>query len=568
MPLTDPTDPDQFMAQRQQQQAAPLDPDAFMAGRGSHATVSTSRGGRNPGGGQTDPGASQLKGNALTDVLGGIADTTVRTIPAAARMAGHAVKAAMNPNPLSQDRADFNEDLGNMVNAQVDQGKKAKDAWKRGEHVEAFGHGLAAVTPVVGPAAANAGETIGGELEYDDPQHPERATGMVREPQVARGVGQGIGLTGSVVAPGVARGIAESKPAVALANKGAEILQTSAEKQYGRVLGATTKPNKVRSGDVIQGYDSPVASAPGTTTRVPGLLERGTTALTRKGLAEKANATVQDLGQQLETEWNKIPSDTGRPPAEVYAKIESQLQKQFMAPDPNGTLKLTGPDAQTGYEFGQSLKEYLRGHETVDAAGNPIIPYASIRQFRQAWDNIVAAKNGFAGADLTNQVKARAYKASADGMRNILNSDNPSVEALNREFSFWKDAARVIDDTNMRTSTQAKPLGVKLARAGAQAAGFVKGGTKGAFIAGEAMSGVESLITSPAWQTVSALAKSRLADALASGSTADVAEVLGQLTRASVATPRLAPGRGNSIGSSVGGGMTAPPPYRIPGDQQ
>ncbi len=42
-----------------------------------------------------------------------------------------------------------------IVGSHADQAHQAFTAWHNGDHVEAFGHGLAAVTPVVGPVAAN-----------------------------------------------------------------------------------------------------------------------------------------------------------------------------------------------------------------------------------------------------------------------------------------------------------------------------------------------------------------------------------------------------------------------------
>ncbi len=168
-------------------------------GQGRYSTaditpqLSGGRGGRGGGGqGQASDAASHLSGNAVTDLIGGIADTTVKTIPAVART----VKRVLSPNasPQQRDKALYDATAGPMV----DQWRKAGDAWRRGEHVEAAGRAVAGSLPLVGPAAAGAADTIGGELAYDDKDHPERPTGMVREPQVARGIGQGIGVALSV----------------------------------------------------------------------------------------------------------------------------------------------------------------------------------------------------------------------------------------------------------------------------------------------------------------------------------------------------------------------------------
>jgi hypothetical protein len=69
--------------------------------------------------------------------------------------------------------------------AQWDQAVKARQAFQQGRYSEAVGHGMAAVTPLVGPAAAEAGEKIGAG-------------------DIAGGLGEGVGLIAGVVAPRVA----------------------------------------------------------------------------------------------------------------------------------------------------------------------------------------------------------------------------------------------------------------------------------------------------------------------------------------------------------------------------
>lgn len=467
----------------------------------------------------------QPKGSAAARAAGGAWDNTVGGLGKAIKTLYH----ISSSSPGGIPNLDAIQDMHDLVQSHIDQAKKAKEAWGQGEHVEAIGHGMAAALPLVGPAAAHAGERIGGTVPEFDKYGSVVTPGQA--PDVAGGLGEAAGLIATSVAPSALRAVAKSKPVMAAG----EAIQGAAERQYGRVLGATTKPNKVRSGEVIKGYDAPVASSPGTNVRVPGLLDRGTTAFTRKGLAAKATDTVRDLGQRLEAEWSNIPPDQGVPAADVYKTLDTQLQGEFLRPSPSGGMLPTGPHGAGGLAFGQSLKNYLKGHEITDASGKQIIPYDSIRKFRQDWDTLVASKNGYAGADLANQANTSAYKVSANGLRNILNSGNPTIEAINREFSFWKDASRVIDDTNLRTSTQAKPLGRKLARVAGQAVGYGQAGPVGAVLGGEAMDALEATISSPAWQTVSAVNKARLADAIATGSAAQVMGAIGEIQRGGAA---------------------------------
>jgi hypothetical protein len=71
-----------------------------------------------------------------------------------------------------------------VLQAQTGQAKQALDLARQGRYVEAAGHAGAAALPVLGPAAAQAGELIG-------------------DGQIARGLGQATGLVGSVLLPRV-----------------------------------------------------------------------------------------------------------------------------------------------------------------------------------------------------------------------------------------------------------------------------------------------------------------------------------------------------------------------------
>lgn len=74
-----------------------------------------------------------------------------------------------------------------ILDSHLDQYNKAKDAFNQGYYVEAAGHALATGLPVVGPAAAKAGEDIGqGKFAYGAGE----AAGLLSEPLVRRGVAE------------------------------------------------------------------------------------------------------------------------------------------------------------------------------------------------------------------------------------------------------------------------------------------------------------------------------------------------------------------------------------------
>jgi len=69
---------------------------------------------------------------------------------------------------------------------------------------------------------------------------------------------------------------------------------------------------------------------------------------------------------------------------------------------------------------------------------------------------------------------------------------------------------KVVGDTITRRTGQAKPLGQKLGRCRRAQLQLATGGIKGAVLGREAMQALEQATTSPAWATVSAVAKKRV----------------------------------------------------------
>lgn len=336
-----------------QQTAAPdtLPADFFSKG-------TPSRGGRGGGvQGSSGPGASRLNGNVVTDVLSGIADTTVKTIPQALKFGGHAIQAAMPISPGSGDA--FKKDVGNIVDAQVNQGHKAAEAWRRGDRTEAVGHAMAAALPLVGPAAADVGETIGGDMEYADPQHPERATGVSREPQVARGVGQGIGLAASVSPRNVIKPLV--KGAAEIVGKIPVPERLTPEGMYQSSL----RPSLARKN--LPKIDSKVQT--GLRERIP---------VDRSGLS-KTSALIDDLNTDI-TEKIKTKSDELGPvvnPLDV-AKPVNRLRPTFQ--------DQVNPASDVG-AINKSKAEFLRKHTTE-------APYTKIEP-HYGGDPEVATPTGF-----------------------------------------------------------------------------------------------------------------------------------------------------------------------------
>jgi hypothetical protein len=349
------------------------------------------------------------------------------------------------------------------------------------------------------------------------------------------------GLAGTAASLAIPEVAARGLPRLGRVTGAAEALEGSATRQYSRVLGATTRPNKFIGRQVIEGTpESETALGVARGTReTPGLLDRGVRAFTRKGLQKKFHEHISDVGRQLEQEWAKLPPGEGVPLDAVNSRLTQAGLDKFATETPSGQFLPTGPHDQAGLNFIGELKSYLEPFATVDANGAKVVPYEKIKKFRQDWDDLVAAAKGYQGSDLTNNVKAAAYKASANGLRDLLATGKPNIAAINREYSFWKKAATVIDETVLRTSSQAKPLGRKMARVGGQVLGFSSGGAGGAVLGGEVMDAIEAATNSTAWQTTSAVMKHQLADAIAQGSLPKVRRVTQAIVAGNVLLPRL-----------------------------
>jgi hypothetical protein len=287
----------------------------------------------------------------------------------------------------------------------------------------------------------------------------------------------------------------------------APALKESALAQYGRVLQPTKEGTKFLS----------------KTEVVPGLLERQVAAASLKTLEGKAAAQVQKWGQTIEDAYTNLPAGSAADLNFVTQRLDTMGEEFTILNTSTGELVPMGPQAKTALKNIDRLKQSL----TDIAQPNPQtgaleVPVDRVRKLRQYFDNIAAKAGRYEGKTLADQSAAEAHGLAADAIREELAQQFPDIAKINKEFSFWKDAQKVVDETVLRRTGQAKPLGRKLMGAAGTGAGFVTGGIPGAIVGRKVMDTLEQLTTSTAWGTVSAVNKDRLADALAKGSASEV----------------------------------------------
>jgi hypothetical protein len=320
-------------------------------------------------------------------------------------------------------------------------------------------------------------------------------------PQEAKGAAEG-----GVVGQPIAEAAGATLPWMA---KG---LKNTAVKQYEKALAPTTKVNKAITQDIA-----------------PEMIQRGVRG-SLEGMEQKAGQKISELNPQLNTAYQQagaMPTSAGSIPGATIAgagnKVIQDLETLKQSYMPGGNV--AQPQAVNAIEGVQGIiKQY-----------GPDVSPDNLRRLRQIFEDPVAQRGGYAGADLSTNYTLSAQKQAADSIRGILNK-NPDIGSLNKELSFWLDVQRVTSESGLRRTGQEGgllktlwPLGAAIAGGGA---GFAAHGTEaglGAAATTMLATQVAKAARSPAWRTVSAVTKDRLANALARGDVAATSALLSKV---------------------------------------
>ena len=130
----------------------------------------------------------------------------------------------------------------------AEQFSKARTAFDEGRMSEAFGHGLATITPVLGPVAAEAGEQIGSG-------------------DIAGGLGKAVGVLAPV---GIPTAVRQVKRAAAAATPAGVVTraETGAATRVAEVMAPKVGPNKTRFGNMAEQVAPEVAKSLTTEPRM------------------------------------------------------------------------------------------------------------------------------------------------------------------------------------------------------------------------------------------------------------------------------------------------------------
>lgn len=292
-------------------------------------------------------------------------------------------------------------------------------------------------------------------------------------------------------------------------------LEDAAAQQYARVVHATKEGPKYLSQKQV----------------VPGLIERGVIAPTRKILANKASAQVESLGRAIGDYWDKLPDDASTPVQDIIGRIEADAQEAHTVVKPDGSRVPLGPEAQRALKTTEALTDTLKEIAVPDANGVPQVPVKRLREVRQYFDDIAARAKRYQGADLASQASAEIHGKVADAIRQEFAKQYPDLAEINKEFSFWKNVEKVTQDTILRKEGQAKPLTRQMAETAGALAGGAKSGPLGAVIGMKSLGLLAQLTESTGWRTVSAVSMDRLAKAIARGSKLDTEAAISRIQK-------------------------------------
>lgn len=290
-----------------------------------------------------------------------------------------------------------------------------------------------------------------------------------------------------------------------LANRARVALTDGAEKGVAQALGGTKEWAKAESAKLA-----------------PEMLKRGVRG-SREAMLERAKVEAKNVGQAIDD----VIADAAARGTVVdgaVARQSIQTAKQaLMVPGASG-----GPIPIEGAQAAVAKLDKL--DEFIDQIG-PAIPIEQAQRVKQAWDKIVS-KAGLYGpkatSSATDNAEAWAIREAAGSFRKLLADASPDLATLNKEFAFWGGLRNVLKETQKRTQAQRGGLTDAIRGVGGAAAGAAVGGPVGAAAGQIITQNLSKLVASPWWKTsVSAPAKQRLADALASGN----AEHVGNIAR-------------------------------------
>lgn len=359
-------------------------------------------------------------------------DPAVENLGAVARFA----EGVVNTNPITTG-LDFLGQLATdpkgagraVIDPSVAYLQRAVDATKQGRPAAALGEAASAI-PLVGPYVRGGIDTM-------------------REGNVAGGLGE----LSWLASPGVKKGLGLATDAAvsgakrlapALLNRGADLLDVTANEKLARVLAPQTGPNKVRLGNQA------VKGAPDL-LRDPAL-----SGYTRSGIAGKIQTRFDQAVEGLDVAADSRLASQQVRTRPLLAELDRRIGELTAQPveasrriptiSPNGTP--VARPAGRSVEPAPNRAELATLRQIRDEVGalGPVAPYESVRRIRQAWDSAAKPKYlpATAADALTSQGEATGAAKGTSALREALAQTDPASAAAYQQYSLYKSARDVV----------------------------------------------------------------------------------------------------------------------------
>ena len=227
-----------------------------------------------------------------------------------------------------------------LLQSHYDQAKQALESGRNGQYSEAFGHTLAAITPMVGPVAAHIATRFGGTAPVMDKYGNVQTQGQPPDPVGA--LGEAIPQVAAAALPAVVKGlrtVPEAAAATDVAPAAADAA-AAAPASSGGLIKSTLNPTQQAAIDYLRSQDVPLNA--GTITG--NKFVKGAQALVQnqplgaRVAADAARATEQGLTRvagQLADQAHPEPTT----PESAGAAVTDSLNRQI------SILKLREDDA-------------------------------------------------------------------------------------------------------------------------------------------------------------------------------------------------------------------------------
>lgn len=377
-----------------------------------------------------------------------------------------------------------------LWDAHVEQYEKAKELAKQGRYVEAAGHTVASVVPILGPMAADTGEQI--------------ASG-----DIAGGLGKATGI----LAPFAAKYGLELKNAP---NPGkADLLRREAETTVSQRVLAPGNPKYRGTAQAI----------------APQVLERGMQG-NRLQLQQLADEGLTDAADKIDAAINSSQASGAAqaiPTKPILDALDARLK----------SMQVNGQDVPTAAgRVGNltKLRDYL-------GKQGQTLSFDQLRTIRDDFYRAAEEAKGYTQVpDQSIADAGWAAREAGGAIRQHLAASVPGLADANADYTFFKRLGDVLDPAIGRPkNVVAAPSGVT---GGQSTAGAIVGAAAAAGSHLPVLQGASALVASrllpallearnsPAWQLATAARKMQLADAIERGQMTRAQGLLLQISKA------------------------------------